>query len=288
MKRILVGTDFSSRSDRAIRRASLLAKGGGGELVLVHVIDDDQPMRIVAAARSAATELLGEQVRTLREIDGIPCSHRVVLGSPFAGITAAAGDLHPDGVVLGAHRRQALKDIFVGTTAERVLRQSRWPVLMANGVPSAPYRHVAIAVDFSPCSREAARAVDQLGFSKIAAVSVIHVVETAGARLLPRASLTGQERAAYLAEDKAQARRELDAFLESVPLVPSRQLLEIGELSPADAILAAAERIGADLVVVGTHGRSGLTKLLLGSVAESVLTLSDRDVLAVPPAAAAS
>lgn len=283
MKRILVATDFSSRSDRAIRRASLLAKSGRSELVLVHVVDDDQPVRIVASERSAATELLDEQARTLRDVDGIACSQRIVLGPPFAGITRAAGDLSPDCIVLGPHRRQALKDIFIGTTAERVVRQSRWPVLMANGVPAAPYRHVVIAVDLSDCSRDAMRAIDGLGFSEQATVSVLHVVETPGTRAMPRASLTDAEMAALVADEKARASRDLDAFLDDLPLAPARRLVEISGPRVADTICAAAERIAADLIVVGTHGRSGPARLLLGSVAEQVLKHSDRDVLAVPP-----
>jgi nucleotide-binding universal stress UspA family protein len=272
---------LQSLGNRASRRASLLAKRGGGELVLVHVVDDDQPVRIVAAERSVATELLDEQVRTLRDVDGIPCSQRIVLGSPFAGIITAAGDLRPEWIVLGPHRRQALKDIFIGTTAERVVRQSRWPVLMADGVPSAPYRHVAIAVDLSDCSRDAARAIDELCFSEQA--TVIHVVETPGTRAMPRASLTDAESAASVADKKARASRDLDAFLDRLPLAPSRRLLEVGGPRPADTICAAAERITADLIVVGTHGRSGPARPLLGGVAEQVLKHSDRDVLAVPP-----
>jgi nucleotide-binding universal stress UspA family protein len=63
----------------------------------------------------------------------------------------------------------------------------------------------------------------------------------------------------------------------------SRQLVRFGLRAPADEILEAAKEEMADLVVLGTAGRSGLAKFFLGSVAESVLRAADRDVLAVPP-----
>ena len=73
VKTILVATDSSSRSDRAVRRATLLAKELGASLSLVHVVDDDQPGRIVDAEREAAAAVLHDQARSLREIDGVDC-----------------------------------------------------------------------------------------------------------------------------------------------------------------------------------------------------------------------
>jgi len=71
MERILVSTDFSTRSDRALRRGSLLARQSSAELVIVHVVDDDQPRRLVEVAQVEATVYLHELARTMRELDGI-------------------------------------------------------------------------------------------------------------------------------------------------------------------------------------------------------------------------
>ena len=170
MNSILVATDFSERSDRALRRASLLAKSAGARLTLVHVVDDDQPGRLLKAERAAAASILNDLIQALKKIDGLRCDFRIVEGDPFEGILRAAGDLEPDIVVVGPHRRNSLKDVFIGTTAERAIRASQRPILMANGVPAAPFRNMLVAVDLSACSADALRALNDLGLEKNATV----------------------------------------------------------------------------------------------------------------------
>lgn len=283
MKRILVATDFSERSDRAVRRATLLAKTSGAFLSLVHVIDDDQPRRIIQAERRAAEDILAEQTRSLREIDRLPCASRIVFGDPFEGIAAAVREDDADLLIIGPHRRQVLKDVFIGTTAERTIRASDRPVLMANGVPAGPYRHVFVAADLSECSGAAIRAVQELGLDEKAAVSVFHVFDAPAAGLMVRASSTEDQIKDYLADEEERASGELAAFLKSFDLKPRQRILKHNEASIAYAICAAAREASADLIVVGTRGRTGIAKTFLGSVAEGTLRSSDRDVLAVPP-----
>lgn len=85
MKRILVATDFSTRSDRALRRAILLARQVSAEIILVHVVDDDQPPRLVKAEERAAGHLLNDLAATLREVDRVRCETRVVLRRSISG-----------------------------------------------------------------------------------------------------------------------------------------------------------------------------------------------------------
>lgn len=283
MKKILVATDFSARSDRAIRRATLLAKRFGASISLIHVIDDEQPKRIIKAEQAAALAVLSEQAQSLREIDAVACDHRIVLGDPFQGIIKAAEESAPDLLVIGPHRRQALKDVFVGTTAERTIRESRRPVLMANSVPASFYRHVLVAVDLSDFSGDALRAVMSLGLAEHAAVSVVHVFDAPGTGLMKRASVADDQVEDYLVDERNRAAGELTAFLSALNFSPIRQLLKYNATSAANCICLAAQEVSADLVVIGTHGRTGVTKLLLGSVAEEVLRIADHDVLAVPP-----
>jgi nucleotide-binding universal stress UspA family protein len=93
MKKILVATDFSTRSDRAIRRATLLAKKFEAAMLLVHDDDDDRPKLMVDAERQSASMLLSEQARSVREIDGVDCSAGVHVGTlPDEIIKAAEAD----------------------------------------------------------------------------------------------------------------------------------------------------------------------------------------------------
>ena len=109
MHRILIATDFSTRSDRALRRGFLLAHQASANIILLHVVDDDQPRQIVEAHRSETTTLLDELCKTARDKDGLNCETRVVIGDPFQGIAQASEDLRADIVLLGPHRRQLLR-----------------------------------------------------------------------------------------------------------------------------------------------------------------------------------
>jgi len=283
MKRILVATDFSTRSDRALRRAILLAKQHGGPLDLVHVVDDDQPPRILEAERSAAEALLDETARTVRAVDGIACEATVALGDPFEGIVRTSEECGADLVVIGPHRRHALRDVFVGTTAERSIRQGTRPTLMANAVPAGPYRRVLVAVDLSERSREAALAVTALGLDRDAAVVMVHVFDAPGVDYMSRAALRTDEVDRYLGGQEDDARRHFAAFVGGLPVPPSQAILKRAAPTPAATIAAVADDIAADLLVLGTHGRGGVAKFLLGSVVEEVLRMAGRDVLAIPP-----
>ena len=266
-----------------MRRATLLAREFDASVTILHAIDDDQPELLINNEREVASKLLSDQARSLREIDDVSCDHRIVLGDPFEGIAKSAEEIDPDILVIGPHRRQALKDIFTGTTAERTIRTSNVPVLMANGAPTGPYRHILIAVDFSDCSSQAVRTVQQLGLAKRAAITVIHVFDAPGTGLIAHSTMTDDEARKYIAGEESRAGKELAAFLNRLEFAPAHRVLKFNETSAGERILSTANELSADLIVVGTHGRTGLSRLMLGSVAEEVLRSADHDVLAVHP-----
>jgi nucleotide-binding universal stress UspA family protein len=283
MKKILVATDFSTRSDRAVRRAILLARKFEAAVSLIHVVDDDRPKRIVDTERESASMLLNEQARSLRELDGVDCSASVTLGSVSEEITKAVEASMADVLVIGPHRHQAFQDVFVGTTAERTIRTRRHPVLVASGVPASFYRHVLVAVDLSDCSKNALRVVSGLGLDNHAAVSAVHVFDAPARSYMALGSASDHEVEDYLAREKARAAGELAVFMRGLEFTPARHVLKPNEPSTAHVVCATAREVSADLIVVGTRGRTGITKFLLGSVAEEILHIADRDVLAVPP-----
>ncbi len=282
MKKILVATDFSERSDRAIRRAVLLAKQFKAAISLVHAVDDDLPQPVIDAERGAATTLIGEQARSLREVDGVDCDGTVVLGDPFEGLTKASDTIAPDLLVVGPHRRQTLKDVFIGTTAERTIRASRRPVLMANALPASGYRNLLIAVDFSESATAALQAVIRLGLHAGSAITVVHVFEALGAGFRTRVSMSDDQHQRHIADEEQRATTDLAAFLGGFDIDVQRCIVRHRMGTAAHTINVVAEEVSADLVIIGTHGRSGLAQLLLGSVAEGVLRTATRDVLAVP------
>lgn len=282
MRSIVVATDFSTRSDRAIRRGILLAKASNAELTLVHAVDDDQPQHLIELETAEAKRLLEAQTETLRQVDGIDASYRVALGDSFTSIAGIAKEYASDLVIVGPHRRQILKDVFVGTTAERITRTSLIPVIMANAVPASSYRHMLVAVDMSENSAEAVRLAAQMDWGDKPALSIFHAYDAPERAMRGSFALSENDIQRYLAEANARARAELSAFLRRLKVRPVRQIVEMINTEPAAMIRKAARDADADLIVIGRQGRSGLSKLMLGSVAESVLRSSELDVLAVP------
>jgi nucleotide-binding universal stress UspA family protein len=282
MRKILVATDLSARSDRAIRRATILAKKFQASLHLLHVVDDDRPGRIVDPERATALAVLDEQARSLRGLDGVDCTAGVALGRLAEEIVKGTQQVAADLVIVGSHRHRALQDVFIGTTAERTIRVSRQPLLVANGVPANLYRHVLAAVDFSDCSADALRAIASLGLDKDVTVSVLHVFDAPSLRHMSLASASSEDIRHYIAREEADAARELASFVQRTVAFPARRVVKLKETTFPHAISLAAEEASADLIVVGTHGRTGIANFLLGSVAQGVLHAADRDVLAIP------
>ncbi len=285
MKTITLATDFSTRSDRALRRATLLARQSGARLELVHVIDDDQSAAIVDSERGVAGGMLDRMVDTLKAVDGVQAGARIIAAPPFAGIARAVEETACDLLVIGAHRRQLLRDVFLGTTAERTIRSVSCPVLMVNATPTGNYDHVLQATDLSEGSRLALQRFQALGMTSTARNTVLHVFDAPALRLVMKESLLSDQQEQYLAVAREEAARSLAAFIASAGLDKPRARTRYGATGTAYEILKAAAEEAADLIVVSTCGRSALAKLFIGSVAERVLQLATVDVLAVPPAA---
>ncbi|MCA9159824.1 MAG: universal stress protein [Planctomycetales bacterium] len=283
MKTIVVATDFSERSDRAIRRAKLLAREFDSKLHLVHVVDNDQPQLIVQSECDASTKLLEELTRTLEEIDAVQCDFHVVLGDPFIGITQTARVLGADLIVIGPHRRQLLRDIFVGTTAERTIRTSDRPVLLANGIPTGSYRRAIVATDLSAYSETTIRTAKSLGLLDRMNVSLLHLFNVPAAGLMRRASFSDAEKQSYIAGEWKRASEEATLFIDKINVDGMSTILKPATADVGDTICSTAEELSAELIVIGTCGRSVIARTLIGSVTEGVMRNSDRDVLAVPP-----
>jgi len=283
LKKILVATDFSERSDRALRRGTLLARQHGARILLLHVVDDDHPRRIVEGNRKQAESVLRALSATLRKVDGVPCEWSVRLGAPHLGIEKAVEEERPDLLVLGPYRRQLLKDVFVGTTAERSIKSVRCAVLVVNAVPAGNYQHILQTTDLSDASAIALTHFAALGFGESARNSLIYVFQAPALRLVMSDALHPEDRAHYLEDEEKSAAAELSVFLSKIKNPGAVALLRHEETAAANEILKAAQIEHADLVVVSTRGRSGLQKFMLGSVAEQVLRSAPVDVLAIPP-----
>ncbi len=280
--RYLTATDFSTRSNRALRQAGLLARAQNAELYLVHVVDDDQPEELVRMEKTEAQRILLEQTNSMPELRGVQCRPLVITGDPFDGILRSAADIRADLIVMGSHRKQLLLDIFVGTTIERVVRQGRSPVLMVNNEAQRRYENVVMAVDMSDASANAVRAAKAAGLVHERA-TVLHAFSALSKGQLLIADPKQSSIDSYVASERKEIMDELVRFMIAHDLGPERWSIRLEEGAPMEVISRFVSEMHADLLVMGTHGRSGLLKALIASVTEEALRSLNVDILAVPP-----
>jgi nucleotide-binding universal stress UspA family protein len=281
--KILAATDFSTRSNRALRQAGLLVQFGNAQLHIVHVVDDDQPEELARMEKREAERLLAEQLQSMPELRGSQVCPVVVTGDAFDGILRAAAEIQPDLVVMGSHRRQLLRDIFIGTTIERVIRNGSFPVLMVNHEAQRRYENVVVPIDISDASAHALRVALSTGLIAETGVTLLHAFVAAMKGKMFVAGSEGVSIDRYVASERQRAMDELAAFLVANDLKRTGWSLRVAEGGPMEVISRAVSEMRPDLLVMGTHGRSALLKALIGSVTEEALRSLDVDILAVPP-----
>jgi nucleotide-binding universal stress UspA family protein len=274
--RLLVATDLSARSDRAVERAVLLAAETGARLTVLHVVDEDLPSRLAERHGEEARIVIVEQLSALPKASRT-IETKVVSGRCPDAILRAAEAEESELIVLGAHRNETSRPVFVGRTAERVVRGGRWPVLLVSRRAHDAYRRVVVGVDFSVYSR---RAVDLA--MRAAPGAEFHLVH---AFAVPFAGFLGEDGGPAAGRYRHQLaetiREEFGAFLAAVPGTPGRCQPIIREGSAREVLHQEVDGLRPDLLVIGTHGRTGVAHALLGSVAEDMLAAPPCDVLVV-------
>ena len=267
VRSLLVATDFSAHAHRAALRAGHLARElGVRRAVLLHVAP-----RHAALERVLRRELLG-LARALKSQTGIAFAPRLAHGPVVDTLARAASRF--DLVVAGAQGEHRLRDFALGTTAERLLRKIRRPVLVVKRRPAGAYRRVLAPVDFS---RDAG-----------AELNALHAFESPFEGKLRFAGVAEETVLHYRQQARARARAAMETMLAGLRLPAARLTRQIVHGYAPSVIARAEGEIGADLVAIGKHGRSALEDLLLGSVTLHALTAASCDVLVVPAKARAA
>lgn len=282
MKNFLVGTDLSARSDRALDRAVVLARDLGVHLTIVHVVDDALPQPIAAAQQEAAERIVQDYLKANNVHDGSTFSIEVVLGQAYSDILEVAENVESDLIILGIHREDRFKeimDLFRGTTAERVIRASKFPVLSVKERAGDPYQRIIVAVDFSAYSR---RAVEfSVEFAPNAELHILHAYGVPFEGFLYGRATRGEVRDQLRQEFAQTIEADIEALLAGQVAKGTKFSRIICEGEVRSVIRQEARRLKADLLVIGTHGRTGVTRAVLGSVAEDMFRDPPCDVLAI-------
>lgn len=283
---IFVATDFSKAADAAVREAHRRAEQLGARLCVCHIVPNQLGVNMLfpqaylgqTNARAEVLVLARDALiaRTQMLTGRAPEQFEVVVtdGEPYARIVDEAERARAHLLVIGA---RSAAGPALGSVAVRVVRYAHSSVLAVRGM--GPPTAVLVATDLSDPSLPALRAAKQES-REGTLITAFHCLEPAGQRPsseydLPYAPFPP---IAIDPQERITAEANLRAALVQVELGATTRL---GEGEPAASILAAAEELPADLLILATRGRTGLRRVLLGSVAELVVDRAPCSVLVV-------
>ena len=279
MKKFLIATDLSPRSDRALNRALALTDEFGAKLTVLHVVDEDLPASVADQLMEEAKSAIDDHLDTYPTLKRNDILRKVVFGIGFKDILEEANKVEADLIIMGTHREGSLSDLFLGTTVERVIRRGNDPVLVVKDRVKGPYRRVLVGVDFSVYSRRAVEFAIQ--FVPKGEIHVVHAFDVPFKRFLSARSAPNEVSKKHRQQMDAMLEGEIQAFLASLPSLPKSLNRILQEGSVREVMADQVRQLRPDLLVVGTHGRTGMAHAFLGSTALDLLSDPPCDVLAV-------
>ena len=291
IRNVLVPVDFSAPSLRALEFALPLTKQFGADLHLVHVFAADHPFTGLVGMPFALPEFeigrsVHEQLKDVARkysIDLRPGFLHALKGRAFEEICRVGRDEQIDLIVIATRGNTGVKHLL-GSTAERVVRYSSCPVLVTHGakpfgaVPS--FRKILVPVDFSECSiqgLEYAKVFAKHFKSKITLLNSVHFQYYLASDECTRYDLPRLTQQAY-----AVAHDQMRDVVEKTDWAGLEVDTSLQTGHPGQQICEHARDSDVDLIVTSTHGSTGFTHLLLGSVAEYVVRHAHCPVLVVP------
>lgn len=290
---IVVGCDLSAPSDHALERAIALAARHGAAIVLVHAQADDAPLaevdnemlkqigEVSAAVRAHDARALADRLAQV-EASGLRGAVVSRNGPPDEVLAAAADEHAAELIVMGSHGHTGIARLLLGSVASSTIRRVTCDILVCRGPAArALFRRPLVATDFSAVAAKALVRT-ALVAEPAAPFDVVHAWQLPtgswGATLLGQARFPWSTvRDAML----ASARSLADTLVAEHAALGHALHVDLVQGPPASVVTHAAERNGNDLIAVGAHGRRGVRRLLLGSVAESTIRHSPCSVLVV-------
>ncbi len=295
--KILATTDFSDGSRDGVRYAISLADKLGATVALLHVIEPctwlselgsllplPEDSEVVASARAQLATLAK---RESKGAVAVTCSVSVRTGNPFHAITTAALERAADLIVIATHGHTGAERFLLGSTAERVVRHAACPVLTVRTRPKPDRRNetlpfmlgkILVPTDFSKLSDDALPWAGLLSARLGAEIVLLHVVESFPLSYLPARERTSDALVQLTEKSEGDlehtARRMRKSTGANVSVV-------VRDGHPFEVICQTAKTLGADLIVLTTHGHTGLKHVLLGSTAERVVRHAPCPVLTV-------
>lgn len=271
MKKILVPTDFSEHAEFALKAAAQIAKKNNGEIILLHMLElPSQVVDKVAGRTGDVPEIMFfiqktrehfEKIKNSSFLDGIPVTEAVQFERAFEGIIQASKGHNVDLVVMGSHGTSGVQGFFVGSNTEKVVRTSDIPVLVVKKeLDIKDINKFIFASDFTDEMRKPFE--NAVAFAK-----------AFGARMdLLMINTPGR----FMSTEESEKR--ITSFLKNFDL-DDYSMHVYNDYSVEKGVLHFANRVNADLIGVGTHGRTGISHYLNGSIGEDIVNNAVRPVI---------
>lgn len=293
IQRILVGTDFSPRAERAIQRAALLAEAHRAELYLLHVLPAfplealkrlivETPLETEQRLYNRAKVALQNKTEILAG-SGISVRQHVAIGRAHVEINRYAETHHIDLIVIGSQGESFAQELFLGTVASKTLRTGHHPLLIIKQEPKGRYKRILVPVDFSQVSLSAVNVAAKLAGE--APIHVLHAVEIPFGQKMRQAGVNAEWIELYRDKMLDRARRGMEKIVSDCAPGDRRvtSTIEYGQSSAM--IREKAGSLDVDLIVMGKRGETELDEALFGSVTKHVLYETSCDVLVMNPTA---
>jgi nucleotide-binding universal stress UspA family protein len=293
IKRILYATDLSPISEPAWDEARQLGRLFDAEILVLHAVPLVMlplegyfpPHMYDELVQSARRDAEARFDRLLGSVPGSGLKVRIQLedGPPADRILKVANDEQADIVIVGTHGRAGIQRAILGSVADRLIRQAPCPVVTVQpelgAKPGAKIRRICYATDFSPTARAAWPWVVSIASAADAEIDLVHVTFSP----VPDRHLSAEALGQIAHTLHEQGRLEAERFLEKSPAPGGRINVHLSHGDPGEQIVHQAQVRSADLIVMGTHGWSGLVRWMLGSVAHHVIQTAPCPVLTVAP-----
>ena len=272
IKKILVPTDFSEQAENALRVAADLARRHDASINLLHMLD--LPMQLVDAVSGQQSDLpealffmklAHQKFETMMNapyLEGVTVEETAEFDGAFEGIMDYARKYESDLVVMGSHGASGLHEFFIGSNAEKVVRNSEIPVLIIkNRHEKFEITNFIYALDFQAENHNAFK--QAIHFAKIndATLHGLYV------------NTPGDFRSTHEVEE------QMRAFMKAEGTVENYTLNIYNDTTIESGILHFAETINSGLVGIATHGRKGLAHFLNGSLSEDLVNHAKRPVI---------
>ncbi len=268
-KPILLATDMTARCDRAFDRALMLAKSWETRLIVVHVLDPKQAKKKGLVPKEARTQLEEELPETDVNVEFI-----IEMGNVGELVIETARRERCGMIVTGVAHYDGFSDVFLGSPVDHIVRHADVPVLIIKRKPVKPYRSIMVATDFSDCSMTALNTAAEL-FPEVP-LHLVHAYNVPYSGWLKSDQVAqdiGSEEAKLMERFLAQTTIDNATFKR---LKASNEKGELGVV-----LFKKIKELKSDLVVLGTHGKSGFMRASMGNNARVLLGWLKQDVMMV-------